>query len=137
MKKFKGIGLLLLSNILIIITLSITIPIIINFVLPILGIDLRGSFNQGDLIIKNGEIIIITDSNGVVNFWNWSANEIILQVTNLGTDGWIATSPDGRYDATANALSSLHYLSNGEVKNIDKFEGTNFSPGLVAEILGF
>ncbi len=50
MKKFKGIGLLLLSNILIIVTLSITIPIIINFVLPILGIDLRGSFNQGDLI---------------------------------------------------------------------------------------
>ncbi len=50
MKKLKGIGLLLLSNILIFITLSITFTILVEMVLPAFGIDLRGSFMQQDLL---------------------------------------------------------------------------------------
>ena len=50
MKKLKGIGLLLLSNILIFITLSITFTILMELVLPAFGIDLRGSFVQQDLL---------------------------------------------------------------------------------------
>ena len=37
MKNLKGIGLLLLANLLIFVTLSITVPILINFVLPMCG----------------------------------------------------------------------------------------------------
>lgn len=48
-KRMKGIGLLLLANILIFITLSITVPILIDYVLPAFGIDLRGVVNTGDL----------------------------------------------------------------------------------------
>jgi heat shock protein HtpX len=50
MKKLKGIGLLILSNILIFITLSITLFILANFVLPAFGINLYQYVNQGDLI---------------------------------------------------------------------------------------
>jgi len=50
MKNFKGIGLLLLSNILIFVTLSITYTILADFILPSFGIDLRGSFAQQDLL---------------------------------------------------------------------------------------
>ncbi len=50
MKKFKGIGLLLLANILIFITLSISFFVLSEFVLPALGIDLRGSIAQQDLL---------------------------------------------------------------------------------------
>ena len=50
MKKLKGIGLLLLSNILIFITLSITFTILSEMVLPAFGIDLRGSFVHQDLL---------------------------------------------------------------------------------------
>jgi heat shock protein HtpX len=50
MKKLKGIGLLLLSNILIFITLSITFSILSNVILPAFGIDIRGSFAQQDLL---------------------------------------------------------------------------------------
>ena len=42
MKKLKGIGLLLLANILIFITLSISFTVLSEFVLPAFGIDLRG-----------------------------------------------------------------------------------------------
>ena len=50
MKKFKGIGLLLLGNILIFITLSISFTVLSEYVLPAFGIDLRGSIAQQDLL---------------------------------------------------------------------------------------
>ena len=50
MKKLKGIGLLLIANILIFITLSITFTILSEMVLPAFGIDLRGSIGQQDLL---------------------------------------------------------------------------------------
>jgi heat shock protein HtpX len=50
MKKLKGIGLLLIANVLIFITLSITFTILSEVVLPAFGIDLRGSFAQQDLL---------------------------------------------------------------------------------------
>jgi heat shock protein HtpX len=50
MKWLKGIGLLLIANVLIFVTLSITFNILVNFVLPAFGIDVRGAVNQQDLV---------------------------------------------------------------------------------------
>ena len=50
MKWLKGIGLFLIANFLIYITLSITTNLLINFVLPAFGIDLRGVFSQELLV---------------------------------------------------------------------------------------
>jgi heat shock protein HtpX len=50
MKWMKGIGLLLVANILIMVTLSITVPIVINVILPMFGIDVRGSIDLSTLV---------------------------------------------------------------------------------------
>lgn len=50
MKWMKGMGLLLISNILIMITLSLTVPIVINVILPMFGIDVRGSVDLTTLV---------------------------------------------------------------------------------------
>ncbi|CBK40992.1 probable Protease HtpX [Nitrospira defluvii] len=50
MKSLKGIGLLLISNILIYLTLSITVRVLVNVVLPAFGIDVRGAFSQELLV---------------------------------------------------------------------------------------
>jgi len=50
MKWLKGIGLLLIANILIMVTLSITVPIVINVVLPMFGVDVRGSVDLTSLV---------------------------------------------------------------------------------------
>lgn len=50
MRRMRGFFLLILSNILIFITLSITFSILLNVVLPAFGIDLRGSVNQTVLL---------------------------------------------------------------------------------------
>lgn len=50
MKWLKGIGLLLIANILIMVTLSITVPIVINVILPMFGVDVRGSVDLTSLV---------------------------------------------------------------------------------------
>jgi heat shock protein HtpX len=50
MKWMKGMGLLLISNILIMLTLSLTVPIVLNVILPMFGIDVRGSVDLSTLV---------------------------------------------------------------------------------------
>ena len=50
MKRLKGIGLLLLANVLIFVTLSISFTILSELILPAFGIDLRGQIAQQDLL---------------------------------------------------------------------------------------
>lgn len=50
MKWMKGMFLLFAANILIMVTLSITVPLLINFVLPMFGIDVRGSVDLSSLV---------------------------------------------------------------------------------------
>ncbi|HSA62029.1 MAG TPA: protease HtpX [Nitrospiraceae bacterium] len=50
MKWLKGIGLFLIANFLIYLTLSFTANLLINTVLPAFGIDVRGAFNQQLLV---------------------------------------------------------------------------------------
>jgi len=50
MRSFKGIGLLIITNLLIMFTLIISGNILINFVLPQFGIDLRGSLATQDFL---------------------------------------------------------------------------------------
>ncbi|MGH7165470.1 MAG: protease HtpX [Nitrospiraceae bacterium] len=50
MKWLKGIALLLIANVLIFVTLSITFTVLVNIVLPAFGIDLRGAVTQQDLL---------------------------------------------------------------------------------------
>jgi len=50
MKWLKGVGLLLIANVLIFVTLSITFHVLVNVVLPAFGIDVRGAVSQEDLV---------------------------------------------------------------------------------------
>ena len=50
MKWLKGITLLLIANVLIFVTLSITFTLLVNVILPAFGIDVRGAVNQQDLL---------------------------------------------------------------------------------------
>ena len=50
MKWMKGMVLLFAANILIMVTLSLTVPLLINFILPMFGIDLRGSVDLSSLV---------------------------------------------------------------------------------------
>ncbi len=53
LKKLKGIGLLLITNFLIMITLGVVYVVLANFVLPAFGIDIRGSVD-GTILLYAG-----------------------------------------------------------------------------------
>lgn len=50
MKWMKGMFLLLAANVLIMVTLSLTVPVLINVILPMFGIDVRGSVDLSSLV---------------------------------------------------------------------------------------
>ena len=50
MRSFKGIGMLIIANILIMVTLAISANVLVYFVLPAFGIDVRGSFEARQLM---------------------------------------------------------------------------------------
>ena len=50
MKWLKGMALLLIANVLIFITLSISFNLLVNIILPAFGIDVRGAVDQQDLL---------------------------------------------------------------------------------------
>lgn len=50
MKWLKGMALLLIANVLIFVTLSISFNLLVNVILPAFGIDVRGAVDQQDLV---------------------------------------------------------------------------------------
>lgn len=73
-EKLKGIGLLLLANILIFITLSISFTILSEVVLPAFGIDIRGTIAQQDLLWAfvfgfGGAFISLAFSKQMARMW--------------------------------------------------------------------
>jgi heat shock protein HtpX len=50
MKRLKGIGLLLIANVLIFVALSVVFNLLVHLILPAFGIDLRGAVSQQDLV---------------------------------------------------------------------------------------
>jgi heat shock protein HtpX len=50
MKWLKGMALLLIANVLIFVTLSISFNLLVNIILPAFGIDVRGAVDQQDLL---------------------------------------------------------------------------------------
>jgi len=70
MKRMKGMGLLLLANILIFVTLSISFTILSEFVLPAFGIDLLGSIAHTQLLWA----FVIGFGGGIYQFGLFQAN---------------------------------------------------------------
>ena len=145
MKKLKGIGLLLLSNILIFITLSITFTILANVVLPAFGIDIRGSFAQQDLLWAfvigfGGAFISLAFSKQMARMFidcqqithPTTRAEILLYETvkkiadRLGIktpEVWIYDSPDPNAFATGPTRNnSMVAVSTGLLQNLNENE---------------
>lgn len=145
MKRMKGIGLLLLSNILIFVTLSITFTILVEMVLPAFGIDLRGSFMQQDLlwafVIGFGGAFIslafskqmarmmlnceqITQPRNAAELLVYDTVQKIANRLNIKTpEVWLYDSPDPNAFATGPSKNnSMVAVSTGLLNNLNEDE---------------
>ncbi len=145
MKKLKGIGLLLLANILIFVTLSISFTVLSEFVLPAFGIDIRGAIAQQDLLWAfvfgfGGAFISLAFSKQMARmFINCTQitqprtqGEVVIFETvqkiseRLGItmpEVWIYESPDPNAFATGPTRNnSMVAFSTGLLNNLDEGE---------------
>jgi len=86
MRSFKGIFMLIVTNLLVFLTLAISGSILINFVLPMFGIDLRGSVAT----YQFAWAMVFGFGGAFISLWmsKWMAKRMykMQQVTNPGTD---------------------------------------------------
>lgn len=145
MKKLKGIGLLLLANVLIFITLSISFTILSEFVLPAFGIDIRGTIAQQDLLWAfvfgfGGAFISLAFSKQMARAWlnctqitqpRNPAETVIFETVQkisekLGItmpEVWIYESPDPNAFATGPSRNnSMVAVSTGLLNNLNEGE---------------
>jgi heat shock protein HtpX len=145
MKWLKGIGLLIISNILIMVTISITAPLLINVILPMLGIDVRGSVDLTSLIWAmvfgfTGAFLSLAFSKQMARamldcyrieqprsraeqvIYN-SVREIAQRLRITMPEVWIYESPDPNAFATGpRKNNSMVAVSTGLLNNLDEQE---------------
>jgi heat shock protein HtpX len=145
MKSLKGIGLLLIANFLIMITLWITAPLLINVILPMVGIDLRGSIDLSSLVWAlvfgfGGAFLSllfskqfaramldcyqITDPRGHAEQLIFhSVREIAQRLNITMPEVWIYDSPDPNAFATGPSRNnSMVAVSTGLLNNLNEQE---------------
>jgi heat shock protein HtpX len=145
MKWLKGIGLLLIANILIMVTLSITIPIVINVILPMFGIDVRGSVDLTSLVWAGmfgfgGAFISLAFSKQMARAMldcqqitqprshaeqvvYGSVREIAQRLTITMPEVWVYNSPDPNAFATGPSKNnSMVAVSTGLLENLKEYE---------------
>jgi heat shock protein HtpX len=145
MKWLKGVGLLLIANILIMVTLSITIPIVINMILPMFGIDVRGSVDLTSLVWAamfgfGGAFISLAFSKQMARAMldcqqitqprshaeqvvYGSVREIAQRLTITMPEVWVYNSPDPNAFATGPSKNnSMVAVSTGLLENLKEDE---------------
>ncbi|HEY1409747.1 MAG TPA: protease HtpX [Promineifilum sp.] len=145
MKSMKGIVLLLAANILIMVTLSITVPIVINVILPMFGIDVRGSVDLTSLVWAmvfgfGGAFIslafskqmaramldcyqITTPRTQAEQLIHGSVREIAARLNIDMPEVWIYESPDPNAFATGPSKNnSMVAVSTGLLRNLNEQE---------------
>jgi heat shock protein HtpX len=138
MKWLKGVGLLLIANILIMVTLSITIPIVINVILPMFGVDVRGSVDLTSLVWAamfgfGGAFISLAfskqmaramlDCQQITQVVYGSVQEIAQRLNITMPEVWVYNSPDPNAFATGPSKNnSMVAVSTGLLENLKEDE---------------
>lgn len=145
MKRLKGIALLLVANVLIFVTLSITFHVLVNFVLPAFGIDVRGAVNQQDLVWAmvigfGGAFISLAFSKQMARAWldcaqivqprtqaeqviYGAVQEIAQRLRITMPEVWVYESPDPNAFATGPSKNnSMVAVSTGLLNNLNEQE---------------
>jgi len=145
MKWMKGIGLFLIANFLIYLTLSFTANLLINVVLPAFGIDVRGVFNQQLLVWSlvigfGGAFISLLFSKQMARAMldceqitqprthaeqviHGSVQDIAQRLGITMPEVWIYASPDPNAFATGpNKNNSMVAVSTGLLQNLKEEE---------------
>jgi len=101
------------------------------------------SFDEGHLNISyagfspDGQFLVYSLSNFTIKIVDLKLNKVVLSLIQFGNNDWVASNPDGLFDASANAMNLLYYTSGLKVIELDQMKERYYEPNLLPKVLGF
>lgn len=90
----------------------------------------------GDVNISPDLNHIISGSrDGTIKIWETSSNKELVSITFLNENDWFIRNPEGYFDASQGAFSSISFVKGTELYSIGQFFNEFFRPGLYSETL--
>ncbi len=84
-----------------------------------------------------GEFIFTSSVDGKINIYPAISNsKPAATIISLGKEDMVVVTPDGLYDATQDAMKSLHYVRGGDILSLDQFKNGFYEPNLLPRLLG-
>jgi WD40 repeat protein len=82
------------------------------------------------------DILMSQGYDGTTKFWNIRNGTELATLTLLDNKDWVVLSPDGRFDASPNAMKLMHYVYGLEVITLEQLKDAYYEPGLLAKLIG-
>jgi WD40 repeat protein len=91
----------------------------------------------GDVNITSDLKYLISGSrDGSIRVWNVETKKELVSVIFLNENDWFIKNPEGYFDATEGAYSSISFVKGTEIYNIGQFFNEFYRPGLYSEVFG-
>lgn len=86
------------------------------------------------------KFIFSASTDGTVRVWSLDDQNVSpfkAALVPLDDKNWAVTTYSGLFDATGDAMNSMHYVQGPEIINIDQLKKTYYEPFLLPKILGY
>lgn len=88
-------------------------------------------------ISPDGKFLLSGSSDNSAKIWNTQTGAELATLMAIGTEDWMVATPDGLFDASPGAMSSLYFVVGLEIVAMDQLKERYYEPGLLAKVLGF
>ena len=91
----------------------------------------------GDVNITSDLKYIISGSrDGSIRIWSVDRKKELVSIVFLNENDWFIKNPEGYFDASEGAFSSISFVRGTEIYSISQFFNEFFRPGLYSEVFG-
>jgi len=84
----------------------------------------------------NGKCIASGGHDGAIRLWDVERGNEVAVLLSMGEEGWVAVTPDGRYDGSPEGIKQLELVRDNQALRGETFSKERHTPGLLAEVLG-
>ncbi len=86
--------------------------------------------------LKGGKHFVSVGDDQSLRIWDKEAEREQLQLFGfVGSDDWVAVTPDGRFDGTTNGIKNLYFVRGIEVLPLESLYEKFYTPGLIKRVL--
>jgi WD40 repeat protein len=94
----------------------------------------RGAIGDAHLTADN-KYIISGSRDGSIRVWNVTDRKELVSMAFMNENDWFIKTPEGYFDASGGAYSSISFVKGTELYSIDQFFNEFYRPGLYVEAI--